>query len=143
MKKAIHHIILLSLLLLISNSSLFALTLPTTSCYKSSFDVKTAIDRKSTHRIACLFGNKSSVSDTLFEKYVKKEILSSDSEEEDTENMSSKKAVDKTSVLLSDFKLQTTQTSLSYFRKPLAVFKNQLFLPTRNSLYIIFEVFRI
>ncbi|MEL1239940.1 hypothetical protein [Flavobacterium flavipallidum] len=142
MKKAIQHITLLCMLLLLSNGSLFAHTLTKISLLE--IPLKTFSQETVNHSdLEIIFKNQSSLSDAVFETYQKKEILSSDNEEEDSETMASKKSVEKHSYQLLSFKQQAIAVFVSYSKKTQAFFKELSYLPSCNSLYIIFEVFRI
>ncbi|MBK0369693.1 hypothetical protein [Flavobacterium agrisoli] len=145
MKRAIKHFFFLSVLLTFSNGTLFAHTLPlvNSAMYATSYRVHNAIIKRSHTNIAHLFDNHTSISDAVFETYVKKEILNSDNEEEDTENLTSKKAIDKISFCPSVFKTHITQTFFKSLKKPVAFCPTQSYLPLGNSRYLIFEVFRI
>lgn len=121
---------------------------PYLSNYFSSFINGNQINfcRKSSCQIDIenIFTDQSSIKDTVFEIYQKKEILTSDNEEEDTETMSAKKDLDKTSCYISFFNQQNAESFTAYFKEPLAFSKELSYLPSSNSsLYIIFEVFRI
>lgn len=130
------------MLLLFSNSSLFAHTLTKKALSANS---KETISKETANQtdLENLFNNQTAVSDAVFETYHKKEILSSDNEEEDSETMAPKKSVEKQSYQLSFFKQQTLSVFISYVKKTQAFCKELSYLPSRNSLYIIFEVFRI
>lgn len=144
MRKAIRHIIHLCIMLL-SSSPFFAHTLVTTSPLSSTV-IKLISAEKSSCQIDIenIFTDQSSIKDTVFEIYQKKEILTSDNEEEDTETMSAKKDLDKTSCYISFFNQQNAESFTAYFKEPLASSKELSYLPSSNSsLYIIFEVFRI
>lgn len=141
MKKAFQHIIPL-LLLLISNSSLFAHTLTAKHQLANSLE-KFAIEKSHQNHLEHLFDSRSSISDARFETYHKKEILSSDNEEEDSENKISKKNSEKPSCHVSFYKQQAAADFTSYTKKTQAFCKELSYLPSRNSLYIIFEVFLI
>ena len=142
MKKAIQHIIPLCLLLLFSNSSLFAHKLATTALLATSSETITKETTNHTN-LEHLFDNRSSISDAMFETFQKKEILSSDNEEEDSETTATKKVLEKQSYQLSFFQQQAAPTFISYIKKTQAFCKELSYLPSCNSLYIIFEVFRI
>lgn len=139
MKKAIQHIIPLCMLLLFSNSSLFAHTLTKKAVLSGS---SKEIANQTTD-LETIFNNQTALSDAVFETYHKKEILSSDNEEEDSETMTSKKSIEKQSYQLSFFNQQAVSVSISYIKKTQAFCKELSYLPSCNSLYIIFEVFRI
>ncbi|MEY2869260.1 MAG: hypothetical protein RIR01_1743 [Bacteroidota bacterium] len=142
MKKAIQQIILLCMLLLFSNNSLFAHTLTKKSLLEVSLKTfsKETVNQSDLEN---LFKNQTALSDAVFETYQKKEILSSDNEEEDSETMTSKKSIEKQSYQLSFFNQQTVSVVISFIKKTQAFCKELSYLPSCNSLYIIFEVFRI
>lgn len=142
MKKVIKHILFLCVLLLIGNSSLFAHTSAKTTLLTSSSEKITEETANQTN-LENLFNNQTAVSDAVFETYHKKEILSSDNEEEDSETMTAKKVIEKQSSQLSFFKLQATSAFIAYTKKTPAFYKALSYLPSCNSLYIIFGVFRI
>lgn len=132
MKKAIQHIISLCMLLLFSNSSLFTHTITKKALLAGSLET---ISRETT--------NQTTVSGIALATYHKKGILNSDNEEEDSETMAPKKSVEKQSYQLYFLKQQAVSIFISYIKKTQAFFKEPSYLPSRNSLYIIFEVFRI
>ncbi|KDN54101.1 hypothetical protein [Flavobacterium seoulense] len=129
--------------MLLSSSSLYAHTLATTSLVAHSLKRTLFTEKLDQTKLEHLFDNQSSISDAMFETYQKKEILSSDSEEEDSETTTAKKAVEKQSCQLSFFQQLTTPAFIAYTKKTQAFCKELSYLPSRNSLYIIFEVFRI
>lgn len=143
MKKAIQHIIPLCMLLLFSNGSLFAHTLTKKALLAGSLKTISKEIANQTTDLENPFNNQTALSDAVFETYHKKEILNSDNEEEDSETMTSKKSIEKQSYQLSFLNQQTVSVFISYIKKTQAFCKELSYLPSCNSLYIIFEVFRI
>ena len=143
MKKVIKHILLLSVLLLFGNISIFANTLAATPMLASLANKSISQEKSNQINLEELFLNRSSINNPVFEVYHKKEILTSDNEEEDSETMTSKKNIEKISSYVSFFKQQKTQAFLLSYKKTLTFCKELFYIPSRNLLYIIFEVFRI
>nr|WP_288834698.1 hypothetical protein [uncultured Flavobacterium sp.] len=143
MRKAIKHIIPLCIIMLLSSSSLFAHTSATTSLVAHSLKRTLFTEKLDQTKLEHLFDNRSSISDAMFETFQKKEILSSDNEEEDSETTATKKVLEKQSFKLSFFQQQVAPAFISYIKKTQAFCKELSYLPSCNSLYIIFEVFRI
>lgn len=143
MRKALKHIIPLCILLLAGKGSLLAHTLAATPALAPSI-INVISNEKSCQSDLEIFTDQSSIKDTVFENYRKKEMLTSDNEEEDTETMSVKKDIEKTSCYISFFNQQNAAYFFPYLKKPLAFSQELSYLPSsNNSLYIIFEVFRI
>lgn len=131
------------MLLLFSNGSFFAHTPTKKALLADSLKTISKEIANQTSDLENLFNNQTALSDAVFETYHKKEILSSDNEEEDSETMAPKKSIEKQSYQLSFFKQQTVSVFISYIKKTQAFCKELSYLPSCNSLYIIFEVFRI
>ena len=143
MKKAIKHIIPLCVLLLFGNGSLFAHTL-TTPLFSSSLVQISLQNQHKTSKadLDPLFLNQSTITNPVKEFYRKKAITN-DNDEEDSEIVIAKKNLEKTTYFTSFFNQQTTHF-ISYYTKNSFAFRKEFsYLPSYQSLYIIFEVFRI
>lgn len=141
MKKAIRHIIPLCILLLFSNGSLFAQTL-TAPFFATSISKTIPLEKSSKTELEHLLENQLSINNPVKDFYRKKEVIV-ENEEEDSEIMTSKKMLEKTNSYVSFFNPQPTNFLSCYTNNSLAFSKEVSYLPSHQSLYIIFEVFRI
>ena len=141
MKKAIKHIIPLCILLLFGNGSLFAHTLAV-PLFATSFTQTASQTQNNTNNVEHLFLNHSTITNPVKEFYRKKAIVS-DNEEEDSEIVAAKKNLEKTTYFTSFFNQQPTHFISYYTNNSFAFRKEFSYLPSYQSLYIIFEVFRI
>lgn len=141
MKKALRHIILLCMLLLLSTGSLFAQTL-TAPFFATSVTKKIPLEKPNRLIVQHLFENQFNIAHPVKDLYSKKEIVV-DNEEEDSEVSIYKKLVNKTVSYPSFFRHQIAESGILYLEKSSDFSKNLFYLPLRNSLYLIFEVFRI
>ena len=86
--------------------------------------------------------NQSTITNPVKEFYRKKAITN-DNDEEDFEIVIAKKNLEKTTYFTSFFNQQATHF-ISYYTKNSFAFRKEFsYLPSYQSLYIIFEVFRI
>lgn len=143
MKKAIKHIIPLCILLLFGNGSLFAhtLTAPLFSSLLAQISLQNQ-DKNCNADLDALFLNQSTIRNPVKEFYRKKAITN-DNDEEDSEIVVAKKILEKTTYFTSFFNQQST-AYISYHKNNSFTFRKEFsYLPSYQSLYIIFEVFRI
>ena len=141
MKKALRHIIPLCMLLLLSTGSLFAQTL-TAPFFATSVNKNILLEKPNRLIVQHLSESQFNITNPVKELYSKKEIVV-DNEEEDSEIFSYKKLLNKTVFYPSFFRQQIAESAILYFKKASDFPKNLSYLPLRNSLYLIFEVFRI
>lgn len=136
MKKAIKHIISLFILLFFSNGLFFAHTFshPFPKTVLQEYFSKIGYDYSS--------NNQFLVSNPVKEVFKKKELFS-DNEEEDSENMSSKKNLEKKSCFVSFFNQKTSQFEFYHFKDSLNFYKDSFIFSNSKALYLLFEVFRI
>jgi hypothetical protein len=134
MKKRFKHIIPLFLLLFFSSGSFFT----------HSFAKAVSQENFAKIELDHSFDIQSStaISSPDKEIYKKKEIVV-ENEEEEYENITSKKNFEKKSYFVSFFNQKRTHFLFYHFNNSFASCKEFFYLPSYNSLYIIFEVFRI
>lgn len=139
MRKSIKHILSLCMLLLISNSALFAHT-PAKSLIATLISIQDEATFSSKNQLSDSF----TVTIPTGESQIKKEIIT-DYEEEDSEIITGKKQLKKTISYISFSNAQPTcfLTNYNYNSLAKSVCKAFFYFPLYTSLYIIFEVFRI
>lgn len=141
MEKAIKHIISLCILLLFGNGSLFAHTLASPFS-ATSISKSIPLEKSNKTGLEHLLDNQLSINNPIKDVYRKKEVLV-ENEEEDSEIITAKKVLEKTTYFTTFFNPQPTHFLSNYTNNSLAISKEIFHLPSYQSLYIIFEVFRI
>lgn len=139
MKKAMKHILSLCIMLLFGSTTLFAHSAATPLFITSSIQ-HTSPEKD--NKINSEFNFQTKISSPIKEFYSKR-VITTDTEEEDTEITYSKKSLEKTTSFVALYKPQFT-TFLPYAtNNSLTLIKETFYFPSYNSLYIVFEVFRI
>lgn len=139
MRSALKHIILLCTMLLFGCGSLSANTFSATSFTTSEFSAK--------ENLAKIISEHSSDSEVTIsfpakELYTKRAIVD-DIEEENSENFSSKKNLEKSNFLASLFSHQTSNLLAHISDNYFSYYRGFSNLNSYNPLYILFGVFRI
>ena len=136
MNKTLKHIILVGFLLFLNNGQLFAHAVSTNIIQEQSVSNQTTLSN-------------------LFESYIfhytvkhpikedlKKGTIAVDNEEEEVEGMTSKKIIEKSKLIFSVFNQLSTNSFLK-INKSLSLYNDIIPFHKYNSLYLLFEVFRI
>ena len=136
MNEIIKHIIVVGFLLFLNNGQLFAHDFTSSAIQEQSF---------SNHaKVSSLFESYNllfTVKQPVKEDF-KKGTLTIDNEEEEIETISSKKIVEKSKLIFSVFSQLSTKT-FQNITISLSLFNDIISHRSHNSLYLLFEVFRI
>lgn len=133
------HILSLCIMLLFGSTTLFAHSAATSLLITSSIQ-HTSPEKD--NKINSEFNFQTKISSPIKEFYSKR-VITSDTEEEDTEITYSKKSLEKTTSFFALYKQQFTRFLPYSTRNSLSLIKETFYFPSYNSLYLIFEVFRI